>query len=84
MAIVSGRGSEPHYAQRTPLQMSHEASSIRDLIRPGEASSWSSWTAWAGIRETFSNLVHELEEKGQASGCWSLPSIPVGQWAAWS
>ena len=31
-----------------------------------------------------SHLAHELEKKEQPSGCWSLPSIPAGRWAAWA
>ena len=66
------------YAQRTPLQMSHEASSIRDLIRAnGGASSWSSWTAWGETPRDVLNLVHELEEKG-ASLRVLEPAIDTG------
>ena len=64
-----------------PLQMNRAASSIREI--PSGASSWSSWTAWAGTRGTFSTSCTNLKRRGQVSGCWSLPSIPAGRWAAW-
>jgi DNA invertase Pin-like site-specific DNA recombinase len=57
--------------------MSHEASSIRDLIRAGGASSWSSWTAWGRHPRDVLNPVHGLEEKG-ASLRVLEPAIDTG------
>ena len=66
------------YAQRTPLQISHEASSILDFIRPADVLIVVKMDRLGRNTRDVLNLVHELEEKEQASGCWSLPSTPPG------
>ena len=70
------------YAQRPPIQMSHEASSILDFIPPGGGLIVVNLDRFGGNTRDVLNLVHELGKKEQASGGWSLPSIPAALWAA--
>jgi hypothetical protein len=85
LAIVSGPMSPTvFYTQRTPLQMSHETSSILDLIRPGGGLIVVKLDRMDGTRGDVLNLVHELEEKG-ASLRGLEPAFETGRpRAAWS
>ena len=65
------------YAQRTPLQMSHEASSILDFIRPGDVLIVVKLDRLGRNTRDVLNLVHELEEKG-ASLRVLEPAIDTG------
>jgi hypothetical protein len=56
-------------AQRTPLQMSHEASSILDFIRPGDVLIAVKLDLSGGTRATFSNSCTNWKRKAQAPGC---------------
>ena len=64
------------YAQRTPLQMSHEASSILDFVRPVVGLIVIKLDLGRDARGVL-NLAHELEEKGASL-------LLVCRWAAWS
>jgi DNA invertase Pin-like site-specific DNA recombinase len=64
--------------------MSHEASSILDFIRPRGGLIVVELDRLGRNIGVLFILVHKLEEKEQAFGFWSLPSIPAGRWAAWS
>ncbi len=63
MAIVSRRSSHHIYAQRTPLQICQEASSIRPF-RPGGGLIVVKLDRLGENTRDVLNLMHELEEKG--------------------
>jgi hypothetical protein len=61
-----------------------ELASILDFIRPRDTLIVVKLDRLGRNTRDVLNLVHELEEKGQVSGYWSLPSRPPARWAAWS
>jgi hypothetical protein len=71
------------YAQRRPLQISHEASSILDFICPGDVLVVVRSDHLGRNPGTFSIARTNWKKKEQASECWSLPSTRAARWAAW-
>ena len=61
-----------------------ELGSILDFVRSGDVLIVVKLDRLGRNTREVLNLVHELEEKEEAFGCWSLPSIPAVRWAAWS
>jgi DNA invertase Pin-like site-specific DNA recombinase len=60
----------------------NELASILDFIRPADVLIVVKLDRLGRNTRDVLNLVHELEEKEQASECWSLPSTRAGRWAA--
>ena len=62
----------------------NELASILDFIRSGDVLIVVKLDRLGRNTRTFSTSCTNWKKKEQASGCWSLPSIPAARWAAWS